>query len=453
MSDDQIVRIEASGVLNEFDYCITFDDEVGEGRLAVIYAENGRGKTNLLRAISFLLTPTMENIETLIEVPVQHIAIQFASGGVISMVREDAFRGSLRLKVSSIPSVVFQDDESSAEMFGLEEEAELIEREFTVEASDFAGRLYRRALEDRREFLEYMNLAARQSSGALFIGDTRLAVPVGEEVSSESIGRSISRRPRSMVSRLLEQAERTLSRAAFEGLKRDSSGQGVYVDIAKRTLLARSGPSISNTDAYESMVEQISRIERSGALHENYGLISLRQVRGISQLLSTARRNGANNATLHSILNPFLDNIESQIETLYPAVRQIDTFVAGVNKFLERKELVYSTNGGIELRDGAARLLDPDSLSSGERHLLALMCHAVISTASAPLMIIDEPEISLGLDWQRMLLAELLNVTADSQVKILAASHSVQVMGVVPHNKIIQPTEVGGEIDAVSDGR
>jgi predicted ATPase len=72
---------------------------------------------------------------------------------------------------------------------------------------------------------------------------------------------------------------------------------------------------------------------------------------------------------------------------------------------------------------------------------LLLMSHAILATAERPLLVIDEPELSLGIEWQRDLLPELLRCTASAEVQFLIASHSLQVMNAVPRQDIILPSE------------
>ncbi|OII41030.1 hypothetical protein BIU99_04245 [Plantibacter sp. MMLR14_011] len=126
------------------------------------------------------------------------------------------------------------------------------------------------------------------------------------------------------------------------------------------------------------------------------------------------------------------------MENLQPAQRLIDTFVASVNGFLERKHLTFSMSDGIKLVGRNGEDLDSDNLSSGEKHLLLLLSSAVLARSNGALMIIDEPELSLGLRWQRKLLSELLRCTEGSGVQFLVASHSTQIMADVPD--IIRPT-------------
>ncbi|QZQ55576.1 ATP-binding protein [Curtobacterium sp. TC1] len=413
---DDVLTIDALGVLDEFDYQLSFR-EAAE-RIRIVYAPNGRGKTNFIKAVNFLLTPSIESLQALIEIPIRNLHITFKSGGAIWLQRASAFDGGFTIGASRT---------ADAEDISLE-----------VDPSDFAGRLYRRVWSDRQDFGRFVELTTSMTNGAVLIGDDRLA-PIGGEELREGTRIDARRRNAGSVSRLLERVERMLSQSAFAGLARERANIGVYAQITRTTLAGTQ--TLTSGAARNALETQIATLLRAGSAHERYGLLSTRQLHEIQAQLDAARQNHRQLPTLHRILKPFLDSVQAQIDSLAPALQLIDTFVSGVNRFLDRKELVFSAATGISLvgRDGAT--LQPDALSSGERHLLYLMSHAILATADRPLVIIDEPELSLGIEWQRNLIDELLQCTEAASVQFLIASHSLQVMNAVPREEIIQPGE------------
>ena len=80
-----IQRISAKKVLGAFDYEISFlEENETDSRMAVIYAENGCGKTNLLKAVKALLTLSSnsgtlnsDSFEILRKVPIENLRIDF----------------------------------------------------------------------------------------------------------------------------------------------------------------------------------------------------------------------------------------------------------------------------------------------------------------------------------------------------------------------------------------
>lgn len=422
---NDIEEIRAQGVLGEFAYRIVFDSADDRDRMRVIYAPNGRGKTNLLRAISYALEPSVDSLQALTETPIESLTIEFHSGAKISIERDSPFRSDYTATATPPPA----DDTPEVSI--------------DVSPNDFAGRLFRRAWRERQDYLRYEEMVSHFSSGAVLIGDDRLT-PTVEEIREIYRGESTSSMPKvkssGTVKRLLDRVELALTQSALSSISRENEATGVYARIT-RTTLAGSKEHLSSTQARNALEEKIQDLLTAGMGYERYGLLSLRQLRQISTQLEEARSNDRNLPMLHRILTPFMDSLADQIKSLAPAQQMIDTFVTAVNKFLDRKELRFSTGTGISLHGRDNKLLPPEGLSSGERHLLFLLSHAVLATKDRPLLIIDEPEISLGLDWQRLLLSELLRCSASEQVQFLIASHSVQIMGDLEAGEIIRPTE------------
>jgi energy-coupling factor transporter ATP-binding protein EcfA2 len=422
---DRVRRIQAAGVLAAFDYDITFDNDPDSARMRLIYAPNGRGKTNFLRAVNFALNPTPDALQALVEIPIKNLQVDFSPGSYIALDRETAFTGSFTISVST--------DEGSASVH--------------VDPSDFAGRLYRRVWGERDDYAEFEQLVSNVSPGGVLIGDDRLAPLLDESRDLPRAGEArtaVARRKGvNVVSQLLERVERMLTRSAFAGLSREYAASGVYAQIARTTLSGETSVStVANAVAARTALEaEIGGLLVDGASYEAYGLLTLHQLRDIRDQVGEARANSRHLTTLYRLLNPYLESIRDTIESLEPTQRKIDTFVTAVNHFLDRKELRFSTETGIELYGRDDKKLDPESLSSGERHLLYLVSMAVLATDGNPLVIIDEPELSLGIEWQRDLLAELLRCTAPSRVQFLIASHSVQIMSGLPGADIVVPSE------------
>ncbi|KHD09288.1 hypothetical protein PN36_34135 [Candidatus Thiomargarita nelsonii] len=84
-------------------------------------------------------------------------------------------------------------------------------------------------------------------------------------------------------------------------------------------------------------------------------------------------------------------------------------------------------------------------LSSGEKQLLLLFCNTLIARDKATIFIIDEPEISLNIKWQRQLIRTLLNFTKDSQVQFLFATHSIELLSQYRSNVVKLSNIVDGE--------
>ena len=115
---------------------------------------------------------------------------------------------------------------------------------------------------------------------------------------------------------------------------------------------------------------------------------------------------------------------ESQLEE-----RAINNFIAVVNsylspgsisdKILKFDELLLK----VELwHQKLGKTLPLDSLSSGEKQIVSIFSRVLLDFNRRYLILIDEPELSLSIDWQRRFLPDLLN--ADSCQQLIAITHS-----------------------------
>jgi|GEM_PF-4631514 len=427
-----IASIEALGVLGEFNYSLDFGLPGSEKSIRVIYAENGMGKTTFLRAVYHLLSADVENLLALSDVAIDFLRVTLRSGTTVEFSRFDPTLGGFQLSLSG---EIFLED------------ALITEGQMHLSLDEGDLRTIRR-VGNRPDIARYLEHLGRAVAPTVLVGDDRL-IYSGLEAAQSSVRYRDEReqlrhrhKPQSSsVKETLDQVERALIRMALVGISNDQSlpNSGVYLEIT-RSILSGTEDKFLASEARRALLQKSRQLLDISANFEKYGLISLAQVRSILTEIDKNRSNSARFKSLHSVIDPYLSNLLDEVSSLAPAQKRIDTFVTSVNRFLERKDLLFDTLTGVTLVNRHGEGLDPDSLSSGEKHLLLLLSNAILATFTGSLVIIDEPELSLGLKWQRILLAELSRCTEGTGVQFLIASHSVQIMADV--EELISPTEV-----------
>lgn len=110
-------------------------------------------------------------------------------------------------------------------------------------------------------------------------------------------------------------------------------------------------------------------------------------------------------------------------------------FEASINRFLDRKTLKIGSGiarpGPRSTSVVSVTTMDSGSsyglsaLSSGERQILTMLHSASRNRFSSGAFLIDEPELSLHIDWQRIILRELQRQAPDRQ--LIACTHSPEV--------------------------
>jgi len=136
----------------------------------------------------------------------------------------------------------------------------------------------------------------------------------------------------------------------------------------------------------------------------------------------------AEDARLASIVHE-IDSIERRIESAEEPRRKLQELVGS---FVGGKQIEFSDRA-IEVQAGDTPI-PLTTLSSGEKQLVRIFIDVI--NAGVSTIIIDEPELSMHIDWQRELLASLRTVNPDAQ--IIVATHSPEIMAHVQDSKIFR---------------
>ena len=101
---------------------------------------------------------------------------------------------------------------------------------------------------------------------------------------------------------------------------------------------------------------------------------------------------------------------------------------------------------GIKLTDNlslgeATNALSSEKLSSGEKQMLSFLCYNAFYDNG--IIFIDEPELSLHVDWQRMLFDILMEQGTQNQ--LIVATHSPFIYSQFPDKELILDDDKGGE--------
>ncbi|MEH6834834.1 AAA family ATPase [Falsihalocynthiibacter arcticus] len=100
----------------------------------------------------------------------------------------------------------------------------------------------------------------------------------------------------------------------------------------------------------------------------------------------------------------------------------IASFCEVCESFMKGKKFSYDVlTGTIGIQSNETEI-ELSELSSGEKQIVSLFCHLLLSGNEAFFIIVDEPELSLSVPWQRQFLERVSNLTACSG--LLAVTHS-----------------------------
>ena len=140
---------------------------------------------------------------------------------------------------------------------------------------------------------------------------------------------------------------------------------------------------------------------------------------------------------------PILDSIQKRVEE---DNKEQDLLLRPFSVLGERIRDIFQYSG---IRLAAARItlgevkeaIESDKLSAGEKQMLSFLCYNTFSENTA--IFIDEPELSLHVDWQRRLLPTLLEQETGNQFFI--ATHSPFIYAKYPEKEILLGEDRGGD--------
>ncbi|MGZ7151207.1 AAA family ATPase [Bacillus sp. BC08] len=111
----------------------------------------------------------------------------------------------------------------------------------------------------------------------------------------------------------------------------------------------------------------------------------------------------------------------------------VNKLIATINEFLEdgEKEILLDSRGILKFkRSGSSKQRSISVMSSGEKQIVIFFVYIILGLVNEKrkgIFIIDEPELSLHVEWQNKFIPNLLEVAGDTQ--LILATHSPEIIG------------------------
>lgn len=117
-----------------------------------------------------------------------------------------------------------------------------------------------------------------------------------------------------------------------------------------------------------------------------------------------------------------VESIQNEKEKLLNPFKQTQELV---NDFLRNKTFSFAPNEGFVIKCNEKEIKIGD-LSSGEKHMIALLGRVALSPSEGAVFVADEPELSLHLEWQRKMIPSILQLSP--KIQIIVATHSPAII-------------------------
>lgn len=176
--------------------------------------------------------------------------------------------------------------------------------------------------------------------------------------------------------------------------------------------------------ADDDLERQMSQIEERTAAFKTIGILDETRTRsfpveGLRRLDPTQKR----------VMTLYVRDTEKKLNVLDHLATRARILLDSVNTKFRHKKVRLDRNDGLVAESDRGKVLRLGSLSSGEQHELVLHYDLLFRVPSNTVVLIDEPELSLHVEWQKRFLIDLLQVVELADLDALVATHSPYIVG------------------------
>jgi energy-coupling factor transporter ATP-binding protein EcfA2 len=420
--DPLISQIEVEKLFHTYTYNLAVTPVIGHesGRLILLYGSNGSGKTTILNLIYHLLHPEPYGGHRSFvgTIPFKKFRVHLFDGTIVTASRSRKYEpGSYKVHVK--------------------QPGENVELIWTWRPGQS-----RRQQGDEPDYMHFCAILKKLGLSFHFLRDTRRVE--GSRISEQqAIIRHIGNVPPDLIEEIGEGQELLLPEKqlttsvdkAIQWFRQRAlaatnigytSVNVIYRDIIKR--IVKTGGSSEKTPSIttEQLVSALMELKERNSMFARFGLTPELELGEIVSALKAAKPEQL--GMLNTLLGPYLEGQAARLQALDELQRVMASFVSLLCEFYSHKSVSVDLAHGLQIHADTGQVLEPTLLSSGEKQLLLLFCNAISSRHDKTVLMIDEPEISLNVRWQRELIPALLTCMSGTGFQLILATHSVELL-------------------------
>ncbi|QVG66540.1 AAA family ATPase [Curtobacterium flaccumfaciens pv. flaccumfaciens] len=436
----RLIRVEVSGVLGEYEHEFDFGDA---GEFVIIYGPNGVGKTRVLEIIDAL---SDVSVSKLVALPFSTAALFYSDGsalrvGKVPAVADDDSevevgpdREDLRFELSLADGTQRVSQVNASADFNTWlsrmtpwqsiDNSNLWQSEIDGEItffSDLRSRYFPRFRAELRRQGEVPTRKEIDPDITDFAGDLRVKLIETQRLTVAQLGgekrrfgTSESQRNVPTISQNSEQIKQQLDGNLSANSRLTQSLDSTF----PRRMLERGSQSVlTEAELRNKWAEQTTRRAR------------LTQIADLNVDPQLSLPDAELNPWQLSMLELYLEDADRKLASFSEILAKIDLLEEVVNTRLLGKRLHIDANNGLLVSRTRDRSSIPlTALSSGEQHEIILMFDLLFNVAPGSVVLIDEPEISLHIGWQKKFIADVIRVAALVGFQFCVATHSPQII-------------------------
>lgn len=128
-------------------------------------------------------------------------------------------------------------------------------------------------------------------------------------------------------------------------------------------------------------------------------------------------------------LDVYINDAEQKLSVFFELLRKLKAFTNILNEHrFTFKRIEISKEDGFKFSTDQKKSLALSDLSSGEQQEVVLLYELLFKVKPGTLVLIDEPELSLHVVWQKQFLDDLFTIIELQKISIVVATHSPQII-------------------------
>lgn len=435
----RLKRIEVNGLFGVYDHRINLDLD---DRVTLLHGPNGVGKTSILRMTDAILRNNLARLKT---IPFSRFMLEFHDGSTIELrvasnpktddgthkltLRNDnkLYSEVVSLGPSEAETIAAQIDWLRPHQSMVDTWIDLRDRELLTE-SDIISRFgdrdpnFRRHQKDMSWFSSFL-----ENANAHLIEAQRLVRRPKDSKSSRS-PRSLRFAHQPPIPSVVDCSEDFRKRLDDTMADYGRRSQILDQSFPQRLISATEKLAVNELQTEISTNElqtEMSTLDEKTARLKEVGILDATPIHPFD----IGKLGDMNDSTQALVMTLYVHDTAEKLKVLDEFADRTRLFLDSVNAKYRHKKIRLDRQEGLVAVSDNDEPLVLDCLSSGEQHELVLHYDLLFRVPSNTIVLIDEPELSLHVAWQKRFLSDLVDIVEIASFDVLIATHSPFIVG------------------------
>lgn len=415
----QFTNIKIEGLFGLYNYDINLNNQKEEDKLTIITGPNGYGKTTILTILSSL---NSEDLIYFYKLRYSSIVISFDDDSILSVKQNESTKNDTNdTKQPTVKEVMFIWSKDGEELCHfkytptfISDANEEIRKRQSERQSETDGDLLRyhiflreRIKEEQKEGKEFNDVIAKAQNQGFFImklDELRTNFIHANRVYCEEKEIDTELPIKKINNDLQEELEKE---------NNEFLNNSQLVDENFIVSVLSPGKGAITNEQYIELANEVQKTQDS--------LVKFQ----LTNKVDIPRYQEDNSKTLYA----YLEGLKTKYAYYQTLLRKLLTF----DELLSSKQFVNKTisltpQHGIQVKSANGDILDLNMLSSGEQNEIVLLYKLVFEVKENSILLIDEPENSLHVAWQKMFLKDITKIAETNNLQIIIATHSPTIV-------------------------